>query len=75
MAWRAPRARRLDPKQVGEQAKLWSGIAPPNTASEEFARGLAEIARGFERLRGQMAFEDEPSSFEAALHEIKEPAE
>ena len=59
-------------RQVEEQAKLWSGIAPPNAASEEFARGLAEVAKGFERLRGQMAFEDEPSSFEAALHEIKE---
>ena len=58
--------------QVAEQANLWSGIAPPNAASEEFARGLAEIAKGFERMRGQMAFEDEPSSFEAALHEIKE---
>ncbi len=58
--------------QVEEQAKLWSGIAPPNAASEEFARGLAEVAKGFERVRGQMAFEDEPSSFEAALHEIKE---
>jgi hypothetical protein len=59
-------------RQVEEQAKLWSGVAPPNAASEEFARGLAEIAKGFERLRGQMAFEEEPSSFEAALHEIKE---
>jgi hypothetical protein len=59
-------------RQTKEQAKLWSGVAPPNAASEEFARGLAEIAKGFERLRGQMAFEEEPSSFEAALHEIKE---
>ena len=59
-------------RQVEEQAKLWSGVAPPNAASEEFARGLAEIAKGFERMRGQMAFEDEPTSFEAALHEIKE---
>lgn len=58
--------------QVEEHVKLWSGVAPPNTASEEFARGLDEIAKGFERMRGQMAFEDEPSSFEAALHEIKE---
>ena len=59
-------------RQVEEQAKLWSGVAPPNAASEDFARGLAEIAKGFERLRGQMVFEEEPSSFEAALHEIKE---
>jgi hypothetical protein len=58
--------------QVEEQAKFWSGVAPPNAASEEFARGLAQIAKGFERSRGQMAFEDEPSSFEAALQEIKE---
>jgi hypothetical protein len=58
--------------QVEEQAKFWSGVAPPNATSDEFARGLAEIAKGFERLRGQMAFEDEPSGFEAVLNEIKE---
>jgi hypothetical protein len=59
-------------RQVAEQAKLWSGVSPPNSASEEFARGLADIAKGFERIRGEMAFEDEPSSFEAALRETKE---
>ena len=59
-------------RQVEEQAKLWSGIEPPNPAGEEFARGLAEIAKGFESLRGQLAFEDEPSSFGAALDELKE---
>jgi hypothetical protein len=58
--------------QVEEQTKFWSGVAPPNATGEEFVRGLVEIAKGFERLRGQMAFEDEPSSFEAALQEIKE---
>ena len=58
--------------QVEEQAKLWSGIGPPNPASDDFARGLAEAAKGFERMRGQLVFEDEPSSFEAALHELKE---
>jgi hypothetical protein len=58
--------------QVEEQAKLWSGIGPPNPASDDFARGLAEVAKGFERTRGQLVFEDEPSSFEAALHELKE---
>ena len=59
-------------RAVEEQAKLWSGIGPPNPASDDFARGLAEVAKGFERIRGQLVFEDEPSSFEAALHEIKE---
>jgi hypothetical protein len=59
-------------RQVEEQAKAWSGITPPNAASRDFARGLVEAAQGFERTRGQLAFEDEPSSFEAALQETKE---
>ena len=59
-------------RQVEEQAKVWSGIAPPNAASRDYARSLAEAMRGFERARGQLAFEDEPSSFEAALQETKE---
>ena len=59
-------------QQVEEQAKVWSGVAPPNAASRDFARGLIEAIRGFERARGQLVFEDEPSSFEAALQETKE---
>jgi hypothetical protein len=59
-------------RQVEEQAKVWSGIAPPNAASRDFARGLADAIQGFERARGQLVFEDEPSSFEAALQETKE---
>jgi hypothetical protein len=59
-------------QQVEEQAKVWSGVAPPNAASGDFARGLGEAIQGFERMRGQLAFEDEPSSFEAALRETKE---
>ena len=61
-------------RAVEEQAKLWSGIGSPNPASDDFARGLTEMAKGFERIRGQLLFEDEPSSFEAALREIKEQA-
>jgi len=34
-------------RQVEEQAKVWSGIAPPNATSHDFARGLAETVRGF----------------------------
>ena len=40
----------------------------------QVARGLAEAAKGFERIRGQLVFVDEPSSFEAALQETKEQA-
>jgi hypothetical protein len=59
-------------RQVEEQAKVWSGIGPPNATSRDFARSLAEAVQGFERTRGQLVFEDEPSSFEAALQETKE---
>jgi hypothetical protein len=59
-------------RKIEEQAKLWSGIAPPNVVSHDFARNLAATIQGFERARGQLAFEDEPSSFEAALQETKE---
>jgi len=55
-----------------EQAKLWSGIAPPNAAAGEFASGLAAVIAGLDRVRGDLLFEDEPSSFEAALQETKE---
>lgn len=55
------------------QAKAWSGVTPPNKAAEEWAAGLAAVAKSFEALRGGIAFEDEPSSFEAALQETKEP--
>jgi len=58
--------------QVEEQAKVWSGVAPPNAASGDFTRGLTEAIQGFERTRGQLRFEDEPSSFEAALQDTKE---
>ena len=57
-----------------EQAEAWSGVVPPNAAALAFAAGLAEVIEGFEKLRGEPAFEDEPSSFEAALQATKEPA-
>jgi hypothetical protein len=59
---------------VEEQAKLWPGIAPPNAAAREFASGLAAVIAGLERVRGDLVFEDEPSSFETALQETKERA-
>lgn len=53
--------------------RLWSGIACPNAAA---ARGLEDIRAllaEFEALRGTLAFEDEPASFEAALRAEQEP--
>lgn len=58
---------------VKEQAEAWSGVAPPNKVSEELAAGFASLMAGLSALRGQLAFEDEPSSFEAALQATKEP--
>jgi hypothetical protein len=50
----------------------WHGIAAPNDPARRMAADLINTIRAFEALRGTMAFEDEPSSFEAALHEAKE---
>ncbi|MBI3500015.1 MAG: hypothetical protein HY058_22205 [Proteobacteria bacterium] len=50
----------------------WHGIAVPNEAARRMAGELADSIRAFERLRGTLQFEDEPSSFEAALQATKE---
>ncbi|MCW3476721.1 hypothetical protein [Limobrevibacterium gyesilva] len=50
----------------------WHGITPPNDAARRMAADLANTIRAFEAARDQMRFEDEPSSFEAALQETKE---
>ncbi len=49
----------------------WSGIAPPNEPARRMAADLAASIAAFEALRGTLAFEDEPASFEAALLEAK----
>lgn len=63
-----------DPEtQAKEAIRLWSGIECPNEAA---ARGLADfpaLLAELEALRGTLVFEDEPSSFEAALRAEKEP--
>jgi hypothetical protein len=50
----------------------WHGITPPNDAAKRLAADLAATIKAFEAVRGGMKFEDEPSSFEAALKETKE---
>lgn len=53
--------------------RLWSGVDCPNAAA---ARGLEDfpaLMAEFEALRGTLVFEDEPSSFEAALRAEQEP--
>ena len=50
----------------------WHGIATPNDPARRMAADLIATIRAFEALRGTLVFEDEPSSFEAALHAAKE---
>jgi hypothetical protein len=53
----------------------WHGVAAPNEPGRRMAADLVNTIRAFEALRGSLAFEDEPSSFELALAETKEPTQ
>ena len=50
----------------------WHGIEVPNDAARRMAADLAGTIRAFEAQRDRLRFEDEPSSFEAALQACKE---
>ena len=50
----------------------WHGVAAPNEPGRRMAADLVSTIRAFEALRGSLAFEDEPASFELALAETKE---
>jgi hypothetical protein len=52
----------------------WHGVAAPNDPARRLAAELAATIAAFEALRGTLAFEDEPSSFESALQATKEGA-
>jgi hypothetical protein len=47
----------------------WHGVAPPNDVALRMLADLEKLIGDFEALRGTLRFEDEPSSFEAALRE------
>ena len=47
--------------------RLWTGVECPNAAGRRALEDLPALIRDFEALRGTMVFEDEPSTFEAAL--------
>lgn len=53
----------------------WHGITPPNDAARRLAADLASTIAAFEAVRDTLRFEDEPSSFEAALLACKEPGQ
>jgi len=63
----------MDFLEITEAAiAAWHGITPPNDAARRLAADLASTIAAFEAVRGTLRFEDEPSSFEAALRECKE---
>jgi hypothetical protein len=58
--------------QIESTIARWHGIDAPNEPGKRLAAELAATIAAFEALRGTMAFEDEPSSFESALQATKE---
>lgn len=57
---------------IQQQVEHWSSVKVPNAQAREMADALDNVIKGFERLRGTLQFEDEPSSFEAALQATKD---
>lgn len=57
---------------IEQQITVWSSVSAPNDAARAWAAQHEALIKGFEALRGTMQFEDEPSSFEAALQATKE---
>jgi hypothetical protein len=64
----------MKPKRTETESTIarWFGIKAPNDAGHRMAADLEATVKAFEALRGTIAFEDEPSSFEAALQATKD---
>jgi len=60
--------------EIQAYVATWHGIAVPNDPARRLAAELAGTIRAFEAQRARLRFEDEPSSFEAALRDMKEGA-
>jgi hypothetical protein len=54
---------------ITESIATWHGVTPPNDVALRMLGDLEKLIHDFEALRGALRFEDEPSSFEAALRE------
>ena len=57
---------------IEDSVQTWSGVVPPNDPARRLAADLASTIAAFEALRGTLQFDDEPSSFTAALLATKE---
>jgi hypothetical protein len=58
-----------------EAIRRWSGVAVPNAAARHGLADHVALIAELEAVRGTMVFEDEPSSFDAALRDLKEPGQ
>ena len=61
-------------KMTEAQIAAWHGVTAPNDPGRRMAADLVSMIAAFERQRGLLRFEEEPSSFEAALLETREGA-
>lgn len=61
-------------KNTEAMIAAWHGVSAPNNPGRRLVDDLQNTIRAFEKLRGAIVFEDEPSSFEAALQATKEGA-
>jgi hypothetical protein len=57
-----------------EAIRRWSGVDCPNAAARHGLSDFTALTAEFEALGPTLAFEDEPSSFEAALQAEKDAA-
>jgi hypothetical protein len=55
-----------------ESIQRWQGISAPNAAARHGLKDFEGLIAALEKLRDGLVFEDEPSSFEAALAACKE---
>jgi hypothetical protein len=58
-----------------DMIRAWSGVTVPNAAARHGLADHLSLIAELEALRGTMFFEDEPSSFEAALRDCQESAQ
>ncbi|WP_421990328.1 hypothetical protein [Roseococcus sp.] len=56
-----------------DSIQRWQGISAPNSAARYGLKDLEGLIAALAKLRGELVFEDEPASFEAALTACKEP--
>jgi hypothetical protein len=57
--------------QTEAYVRTWHGVIPPNDPARRLAAELEGTIKAFEAQRDRLRFEDEPSSFEAALQACK----